>query len=96
MVAGGVSSMVISCGHGGLASCHCVCQMVPVSPSTAFAPLPFSPAVSSLSTLTTLRMTFTGAADAEVVVLPAVWLLVQQPVNSAHATIMDTLSERTL
>ena len=33
------------------------------SPSTAFAPLPSSPAVSSLSTLTTLSAIFAGATD---------------------------------
>src|ERR1035441_9578032 len=83
MVAGGVNSMTISCGHSGLASCHCVCQNVFGSPSTAFAPLPSSPAVSSLSTLTSLSATLDaegaagGAADTTsgaVLLVVAVWL----------------------
>src|ERR1039458_8217840 len=79
--------MTISCGHSGLASCHCVCQNVFGSPSTAFAPLPSSPAVSSLSTLTSLSATLDaegaaggaagGAADTTsgaVLLVVAVWL----------------------
>src|ERR1019366_7335421 len=62
MVVGETSSMIISCGQFGVLSVYCVCQIVFVSPSTALAPLPSSPAVSSLSALTNLSLgVFTGA-----------------------------------
>ena len=93
---GGVNSMMISCGQGGLASCHCVCQKVFGSPSTAFAPLPFSPAVSSLSALTNFSATFpagagvaagAGAAAGVAGTVPLAVLLDWQPLaSSAHTT----------
>src|SRR4030042_2865348 len=55
---GGSSWRMISCGCVGLASCHCVCQNVLGLPSTAFAPLPSSATVSSLSTLTSFTVSF--------------------------------------
>src|ERR1039457_3240505 len=89
--------MMISCGHGGLASGHCVCQKVFASPSTAFAPLPSSPAVSSLSTLTSLSDTFTaGAAGAGVAgIVQQADLLDWQPLaSSAHTASTDAPARR--
>src|ERR1035437_1770146 len=83
--------MTSSCGCSGLASCHCVCQKVFGSPSTAFAPLPSSPTVSSLSTRTNLSPALdacgtgaaagaTGATVGAVLLVVAVWLA--QPAES--------------
>src|SRR5580704_6209891 len=58
---GGTSSMMISCGQGGLSACHLVCQNVLGLPSTALAPWPSSASVSSLSALTNLRVTLSEA-----------------------------------
>ena len=40
------------CGGGGLAACHCVCQMLCALPSIALAAAPFSPTISTLSAVT--------------------------------------------
>src|SRR5215471_7528096 len=66
--------MVISWGCSGLASCHWVCQKVSGSPSTALAPLPSSPEVSSLSTLMTFSVSFSWATPG--------WLQVAAPIVS--------------
>src|ERR1017187_9643797 len=67
--------MMISCGCSGFASCHCVCQNVSGLPSTAFAPLPSSPAVSSLSALMNLSVTLFVEAGCAAIAAGA-WLVV--------------------
>jgi hypothetical protein len=59
---GGISSMMISCGQGESPFCHCVCQIVVGSPSTALTPLPSCATVSALSTLTALSAIFSVVA----------------------------------
>ncbi len=45
-------STVSACGNDGLPPCHCVCQKLFGSPSTAFVAGAFSPTSSSLSAVT--------------------------------------------